>query len=223
MSMSSNARWNGQEGYIPDMLDRLDRLEQTKGWTLLKRAETIVEGDQALVHRAQNGDITAMESLLDRHRGVAWTVCLSILPHSDAQDALQEAFIKVLGGLPRFRRQASFRTWLLRIVTNTCLDFRRKSSNEALRICDTGTRDHLQATSESPETVTLQRAQLTEALAQLQPRQRALLVLREAEDLSAREIGEVMGWNEQKVKNELFKARQILRQWQEKQAAIERD
>jgi RNA polymerase sigma factor (sigma-70 family) len=61
-----------------------------------------------------------------------------------------------------------------------------------------------------PETVTVDRLALTQALAALQPRQRTLIVLREQEGWSAREIGEAMGWNEKRVHNELFKTRQQL-------------
>jgi RNA polymerase sigma-70 factor (ECF subfamily) len=189
----------------------MEILNAIPGWRMRNEQAGMDDEEKALVRRAQLGDEAAIERLLDMHSRIAWTVCSSMLPHSDAQDALQDSLLKALYGLPTFRCESSFRTWLLRIVTRTCLNFKRKRPVDSLSDADQI------AEGSSLETDTVGRLAALDALSQLQPRHRVLIMLREVEELSVNEIAATMGWRENKVRNELFRARQMLRAWRENQ------
>ncbi|HEX9105227.1 MAG TPA: sigma-70 family RNA polymerase sigma factor, partial [Polyangia bacterium] len=86
-------------------------------------------GDEAAVHAAQRGDRAAFEWLVRRHQQRALAVALGVLHNAeDARDACQDAFMRALRGLARFDGQASFSTWLHRIVVNVCIDRLRQKS-----------------------------------------------------------------------------------------------
>jgi RNA polymerase sigma-70 factor (ECF subfamily) len=133
---------------------------------------------------------------------------------SDAEDAVQEAFLRALRALQRpggFRGEASFRTWLYRIAANVCLERRRGRKPAALSLDDLP--EAFSSPSPGPERLALERAALREAMAGLLPRQRLLVTLREQEEWSVAEIAAMLGWQPKKVENELYKVRRALAQW----------
>src|SRR5688500_11424402 len=80
----------------------------------------------ALLRSAQAGDRAALEQLIARYQRPLFGLCYGILQHAeDAEDAVQETFLRALRGLPGFREQASFRTWLYRIGLHVCLNRKR--------------------------------------------------------------------------------------------------
>src|SRR4051812_25130412 len=82
--------------------------------------------DETLLARAVPGDREAREELFARHRSVAYRVAYRLLGNeADALDAVQEGFVKVLTHLGGFQGRSSFRTWLLRVVSNAALDLGR--------------------------------------------------------------------------------------------------
>jgi RNA polymerase sigma-70 factor, ECF subfamily len=168
-------------------------------------------GEAALVRAGLAGDRSALDQLLALHERRVLAVCRGVLGHAeDAEDAAQETFFRALRSLHRFRGDASFRTWLLRIAVNVCLNWKRgRRPTEAW-----DEENPLIPTDASPETVVLLRLQVREALGELPPHRRAVLLLREMEGWSVAEIGQAMGWNEKRVNNELFKARRALAEWQ---------
>jgi RNA polymerase sigma-70 factor (ECF subfamily) len=83
-----------------------------------------------LVEQARSGDSAALESLFQRMRPRAMAIALKVLHNQDdAQDAVQDAFIKVWKSLDNFEGRASFSTWLHRIVMNASLDILRRTSS----------------------------------------------------------------------------------------------
>lgn len=79
--------------------------------------------DVHLVRAAQLGDLYAFEELVRRHRTRVYRVALRMLANpADAEDAAQDAFVQCWSALPGFRAESSFSTWLVRIVTNRCLN-----------------------------------------------------------------------------------------------------
>jgi RNA polymerase sigma-70 factor, ECF subfamily len=168
-------------------------------------------GELALVRAGLAGDRSALEQLLALHERRVLAVCRGVLGHAeDAEDAAQETFFRALRALPRYRGDASFRTWLLRIAVNVCLHWQR--SRRPTEPWDE--EDPLLPTDASPEAIVLLRLQVREALSELPPHRRAVLLLREMEGWSVAEIGQAMRWNEKRVNNELFKARRTLAEWQ---------
>src|SRR5229473_582505 len=87
----------------------------------------IAMGDEALLKKAIAGDRDSLDELFRRYRLVAYRVAHRLLGHeADALDAVQEAFVKALVHLPSFQGRSSFKTWLLRVVSNAALDLGRQ-------------------------------------------------------------------------------------------------
>ena len=88
--------------------------------------------ERALVERARHGDTAAFEELYVRGRDQTYNLCLSLCAdREDAQDLLQETFVRAYRFLPRFRGDAQFSTWLHRITVNLYRDRRRLQQQEA--------------------------------------------------------------------------------------------
>ncbi len=154
--------------------------------------------DRDLVSRAVNGEVEAFSELVRRHSALVYRVALRMLGDGSAQDASQDVWIKVWRNINSFRNESAFSTWLYKITMNTCLNIREKQ----LRRERWELRDEIPylpdldgAFETNPEATTLSRErkdELLEALQQLRPEHRAAIVLRHMEDLSYREISEVL-------------------------------
>jgi RNA polymerase sigma-70 factor (ECF subfamily) len=172
------------------------------------------DDDLRLLHAGQEGDHHALGELLTRHEVGLYRLCIGITGHpSDAEDAVQETFLRALRALTRpggFRGEASFRTWLYRIAANVCLE-RRRVRKPSVSLEDLP--EEFSSPSPGPERLALARAALREAMAALLPRQRILVTLREQEEWTVAEIASLLGWQPKKVENELYKARRVLARW----------
>jgi len=94
---------------------------------MLEVLTSVQTPDEALVSRARAGDKAAREELFQRHRGDSYRVAYRLLGHEqDALDVVQESMLKAFSALGDFDGRSGFRTWLLRIVTNTALDWGRR-------------------------------------------------------------------------------------------------
>src|SRR5437773_960070 len=83
--------------------------------------------DPDLVARAAAGDGSAFHALVERHRGMVYRLAYQFAGnHHDAEDIVQDVFLKVYRGLDRFRHDAQLTSWLYRIVMNACIDHRRR-------------------------------------------------------------------------------------------------
>src|SRR6516164_8266425 len=90
-------------------------------------APSLAQSDEQLLARFGNGDREALEELFRRYRQLAYRVAFRLLgQEADALDAVQDGFIKALTHLSGFRGKSSFKTWLLRVVSNAALDLGRK-------------------------------------------------------------------------------------------------
>src|SRR6266571_5455697 len=92
--------------------------------------------DEQLLARLASGEREALEELFRRYRQPAYRVAFRLLGHeADALDAVQEGFIKALTHLAGFQGRSSFKTWLLRVVSNAALDLgRQRGRREALSL-----------------------------------------------------------------------------------------
>jgi RNA polymerase sigma-70 factor, ECF subfamily len=173
--------------------------------------------EAALLRAGQAGDLGALERLVTLHKRSLYALCRGILANAeDAEDAAQETFLRALRALPRFRGDATFRTWLFRIAVNVCLQWKAAARREAdTRSSEPWDEDDPSSAPEtaSPERIALRHLQVTEALRSLLPRHRAILLLRELEGWSVPEIAAALHWNEKRVRNELYKARRALADW----------
>ncbi len=174
--------------------------------------------DTELVQRAREGDRAAFRVLVERHQRASFALAIGMLRHeADARDALQEAFLKAFRNLGSFHGDAAFSTWLYRIVSNACIDRRRrrKITVEAddVTIGAVDSSPTLAVMPRNPHRE-LERTRLGEriqaALAKLPDYHRDTVVLREVEGLSYAEIAEATGVSIGTVMSRLFHARQKL-------------
>jgi RNA polymerase sigma-70 factor (ECF subfamily) len=176
-------------------------------------------GDEQLLSRAARGSREALDELFRRYRLVAYRVAFRLLSNeADALDAVQEAFIKALTHLPSFQGRSSFKTWLLRVVSNASLDLgRQRGRRETVSMDALGRRNReelepltIQAPERELERADL-RQKLQEVLLQLPVAQRKTFVLHAEAELSYREVADVLGISIGTVMSRLYYARRKLR------------
>ena len=164
--------------------------------------------DLTLVVRAQEGDTRAFEILVRRHQRPLYRLAVRLLDNrSDAEDAVQEAFVAAWRRLGRFRADAAFSSWMYRIVTNRCFRVLR-GRRPVIALEDLG--DQPGPDGASPErTVEKQdrAAALQRALQNLSIDQRACWVLRELHGLSYEDIAAIVGASPDAVRGRLHRAR----------------
>lgn len=158
-----------------------------------------------MVGLARSGNAHAFEELVRRYQVRNFRIALRMLGDpKEAEDAAQDAFLQAWRGLPRFRAQSSFSTWIYRIVTNRCLNLRRARKPIQPLLWDRETKEP------GPEVSVESREQLLAlrgAILQLTSEQRAVFVLRHLEGLSYEGIAEILGISQAAVKSRLHRAR----------------
>jgi RNA polymerase sigma-70 factor (ECF subfamily) len=170
-----------------------------------------------LVERAQTGDREAFELLLRRYEGKALAIARQMgLSHEDAQDAAQDAFLKLFRYLGRFRSGESFTNWFYRIVVHATYDHLRRRGAPTLRL----TGDALAQAEEIPdpgrraegdaEARQIQESLLA-ALGCLSPNERAAFVLRELHGLDTDTVAAALRVSRTTVRRHTMNARQKLR------------
>jgi RNA polymerase sigma-70 factor (ECF subfamily) len=178
-----------------------------------------VPSDEQLLTRAARGDPAALNDLFRRYRTVAYRVAYRLLGNeADALDAVQEAFVKALTHLGGFQGRSSFKTWLLRVVSNASLDLgRQRGRREALSFDRLGQshREDLEPLVPDVSGRELERADLRrllqQALAELPVAQRRTFVLHAEAGLSYREVASILNISIGTVMSRLYYARQKLR------------
>ena len=179
------------------------------------------ESDTELVARLKRGDDTAFEAIVRAHGGRLLAVARRFLGNDqDAQDAVQDAFIRAYKAIHTFESRAQLYTWLHRILVNTALmklRERRRRPTESIEDLlpayvsnghqAVASRDWSDAVLERKETAAIVR----EAIAMLPDQYREVLVLRDIEEKDTAEAAEILGTTSNVVKVRLHRARQALR------------
>jgi len=166
--------------------------------------------DHDLMARAATGDERAFRTLAERHAGAALKLARRILGNETmAEDAVQDAFLRVWINAPRWRPEAAFRTWLYRIVVNLCLNVRRRAPelplDAAVERADPGLAPDQQLEIGERD------LRLAAAIAALPERQRAAVVLTYQEGFSNAEVAAVLDVSVSGVEALLVRARHALR------------
>ena len=178
---------------------RVEQMSETaivKGWTgelsrLSERLTQSVKGEPTtLLKRAQEGDSLAIERLIELYQDTIFSMALSFTrnPHQ-AEDLAQEAWIKILRGLPSFRQESKFSTWMYRVTMNTFLNANRAVKREQ-EIMGT-----LETSEVEPEHVGVRvetALDVQEAVRELSIDFRSVVLLRYVADLSYKEIASVL-------------------------------
>lgn len=158
------------------------------------------DSDIILVEKFQHGDVAAFESLVAKYQNKVYDIVYHYSHDvEDAYDLSQEVFERAFKSLGGFKRKSSFYTWLYRIAINACIDYGRKRSRlQVIPVDDwSSVHDNLATGSgHSPaETVLLQELgqQITKAIDQLPPKQKAVFIMKRLDGLSLEEIAQILG------------------------------
>jgi|SRR5208282_1650063 len=183
----------------------------------------VASDDLDLVHASKNGDVAAFEQLVKRYDRKLLRIAQSVTHNiEDAQDAVQEAFLKAFQNLGQFREESQFSTWLIRITLNQSLmklrkqrairevsldeDFQGDGDMLPMEVMDWAPNpEHLYWASELRDI-------LIGALKALRPTSRTVFVLRDIEGLSTEQTAEVLNLSHTAVKARLWRVRLQLRE-----------
>lgn len=152
--------------------------------------------DHEVIERVKKGKADLFEILVRRYEGKLFALAWRMLHNrADAEDAVQEAFVKAYRALKRFRGEAKFSTWLYRIAVNHILNRLRKASRLRRRDLDLERIPSILTPSDAARQKELEVA-VARATDQLPPRQRAIFHMRYEEERSHAEIAEILGISE---------------------------
>ena len=169
----------------------------------------ILDEEAGPIRDARQGDRRAFAALVERYWDRLYRWMYHLAHHrQSAEDLCQEAFLKAMTGLPSFREGSNFRAWLFRIAYNGFINQQRKS----LRIRDAFP-TNITANGEGPAEQAMSRESLlvlARAVGRLPDDFRAAFLLRVEEDLSFRQIAEILEITEETARWRVFKARQKL-------------
>ncbi|WP_428262933.1 RNA polymerase sigma factor [Haliangium sp.] len=177
------------------------------------------ETDAALIAACRRGEHRAMEALYHQYKRRVFGLVTRIVGPSDAEEVAQDVFVRIYRGLAKFRGDAALGTWIYRLAVNAALthasrrDRRRHAGEEAL--------------AQIPAPTGVQRdpglaSRLEDALRELPPGYRAILVLHDVEGLSHDECAAIMGCRVGTSKSQLHKARARMRELLGPELAAER-
>ena len=171
-----------------------------------------ISEDTELAASCRAGDLGAYERLYSLHGARMKNVARNLLGNSsDAEDAVQETFLKVQRSIEGFRGQSSFVTWTYRILINTCYDARRGRLRKK-EVANDEREDAPRPEPKAPGAHPTLRMALERALAGLTKHQRDVFLLYEVEGFRHAEIAAMLTISETASKNTLFQAKKNLRQ-----------
>ena len=176
-----------------------------------------------LVKRCQAGETEAFDELVTRYRTRIFAMIYNMVHNEqDAWDLAQDSFVKAWKSIKRFRGRSSFYTWMYRIVMNVTIDWLRKKQVKGAGV---EFDDAIQLREVNPASKTLPkadplpyermertevRARIDNAIAQLSPEHRAVILMKETEGMQYHEIAETLGCSIGTVMSRLFYARKKL-------------
>ena len=191
--------------------------------TIQKKAEENVADEMTLVHAAKGGDLEAFSQLVNRYDRNIFRIAQHITHNEeDAQDVVQDAFLKAYQNLEQFQENSKFYTWLVRIAVNEALMKLRKRRNDRTVSLDEDVETEegsmpREVADWSPNPEQLYRQSelgdiLKKTIQGLPPGFRTVFVLRDVEGLSTEETAEMLGLSIPAVKSRLLRARLQLRE-----------
>lgn len=171
-----------------------------------------------LIRRSQQGDRQAFEMLVTAYMQRAYFVALGFLRnHDDALDVSQEAFVRVLRNIHRFKPEADFFPWLYQIIKNLCFNVLRKRSGRRQQSLDAMMDEqHVQFADPKPNARDIcarneMQRLLWEAIERLRPQSREIILMKHFHHMSYRQIADALGIPIGTVMSRLFYSRSALR------------
>jgi len=174
----------------------------------------------ALVRRAQMGDESAFQEIVERYQSKVFSIIHGIIrQRNDIEDIAQQVFSKVYFSLRNFDFRSSLITWIYKITVNECFDYLRKKKVRKLVYESDLSEDEVRRVENTEPAVDRQvpvdqnlarRDYVIKLLTRVSEEERTLLMLKEVEGRSVEELAEMTGMNENTIKVKLFRARQKL-------------
>lgn len=194
-------------------------LNQANGNAMLRQAEIVRDSDEDLVNRAKEGDFSAFERLFERHRNLVYRFVYQMAPRrDDAEDIVQEVFVRAYQNIHRYRDEAKFTTWLLRIATNLGTDRARMSTRRhALEQQEaTGSLAWMTLGSQTDDPIEgmesdRRAAILRKAIANLPEHHRNVIIMRDIQEMDYKDIAEILTCTVGGAKLRVLRARRALR------------
>ena len=166
------------------------------------------------IARARQGDADAFSHLVHSYETSVYRLALRMCgnPH-DAEEVAQEAFVAAWKGLPSFRGESKFSSWLYQLTTNAAINFLRKEKRHRGAVpLEDGAELAAEGTPQQAAEAAELREALQQALDSLTPEHRQIFLLRQMRQLSYEEIGQLLGLESGTVKSRLNRAKKQLRQ-----------
>lgn len=178
-----------------------------------------------LIQAARNGDQAAFGELVQQYQKRVFALAVRMCPTPElAEEAAQEAFLAAWQGLPFFRGDSAFATWLYRLTSNACVDLLRKENrHQGPSLDDESVSAEVPDPTPTPEKAVEQqelRRQIEAGLQTLSPEHREVLILREIQQLSYDEIADVLSLDLGTVKSRINRGRRQLREFLLKQGEL---
>ena len=176
------------------------------------RADARAE-DSRLADACRSGSLEAYEALYQAQSGRMKSIALNVLGNvHDAEDAVQETFLKIHRGIRYFRGQSAFSTWTYRILLNSCYDLRRHRARRQETPQQELVAEDETFEAPAPARDHPLRLSLEKCVRQLTPHLRSIFLLYEVEGFKHSEIGAILGISEMASKNALYQAKRRLRE-----------
>jgi len=175
------------------------------------------------IQRCQQGDITGLHVLFDLHRTKVYNLSWRMLgTPQDAEDALQEIFIKVFDRIKNYRGDSAFSTWVYRMTTNHCLDLLRR--RKIVTFLGFENAPEAEDKKDSEKAVDLGMSPvIAKALEKLPEKQKACLLLREMDELSYEDIAAALQLSLGSVKSNIHRAKAFLKETLGKEGLTQED
>lgn len=173
-----------------------------------------MKDQENIIARARRGDADAFEQLVVAYRDQVFRLALRMCgSEADADEVAQEAFLSAWKALPNFRGESQFSTWLYQLTTHAAIDLMRREKRQiaAADITEVSAADPAPSPQQQAEQ-SEQREIVRDAILQLAPEQREVVVLRFMEELSYEEIGAVLKLPPGTVKSRLNRAKAQLKE-----------
>jgi len=184
-------------------------------WSDQAEESQMDDADEALVRQSQSGDPKAFECLIVRHQRMIYSLTYRMTGSTaDAEDLVQETFIRAYRNIGSYRAVSKFSTWLYRIAINVCLTWRQREARRVEAHADWAKiAESSGANGESTRAEIECGSRAHAALLKLPPKQRAAIALTVYEGLNHSEAAKVLGCSETTVSWRVFVARNKLKRW----------
>lgn len=165
--------------------------------------------DHKFLEKLKQRDVLACKQLYLQYADAMYNVCVRILQHpAEAEDALQEAFIKIFNNIQQYRNESSIGSWMKQIVTNTCLNILRKKKLVLDELVDDISENENERENEHDYSI----EDIKKAIEELPQGYRVVFNLFMFEEYTHKQIAEMLEISESTAKSQLFKAKRKLKE-----------